>query len=159
VRVEDRQEGDGLDRRREQADAAAEQARTGRIQKPQRRGAEHGGGDARERVDVAGVQREGLLHARPTPVEEGEQEVQQIGERRRVGEVVRVQVVPEHRHRARHEMVGLVGVVNVGQPLPDAPQAQSQTTREHCRQPRPCPPARDLSSCHRSRSSGSCRCA
>src|SRR4029077_5455661 len=63
VRVEDGQEGDGLDRRREQPDRAAEQARTGRIQQPQGRHAEHGGGDARERVEVARVQRERVVNA------------------------------------------------------------------------------------------------
>ena len=55
MRVEDGQERDGLDRRREQADGAVEQARARRVQQPQRAGAEHGGDDACERVHVGRV--------------------------------------------------------------------------------------------------------
>ncbi len=101
MRVEDGQERDRLDRGREQADRAAEQARAGRIQKPQRSHAEHCGGDARKRVTPSRVLREGVHRAARASVGEREQEVQHIGERRRVGEVVRVEAVLfEHRHRA-----------------------------------------------------------
>ena len=52
VRVEDGQEGDRLDRRREQPDGAAEQPRAGQVEQPQRERPEHRGGDARERVEL-----------------------------------------------------------------------------------------------------------
>ncbi len=160
VRIEDGQERDRLDRRRQQADAAAEQARAGRIQQPQRGAAEHGGGDAGERVHLGRVVRERVHRPRRAAVGEREQEVQHVGERGRVFEVVGVEaVVFEHRDRARQEMVGLVGVVGVRQPLAHAPQAQHEAADQDCRQRGPRPPAGDLNSWHRPRSSGSCRCA
>ncbi len=155
VRVEDRQERDRLDRRRQQAHGAAEQARARPVQQPQREHAERARGDARERVHLARVIREGVAHAARAAVGDREQVVQHVGEARRVGEVVRVQVVPEHRHRVRHEVVGLVGVVRIRQPLSHAPQAQPEPAGEDQRERRPRPAARWLSSCHRSRSSGS----
>ena len=154
VRVEHRQERDGLERGGEQAGAARQQARAGRVQQPQRGDAEHRRRDPRQRVHLAGIGVERVQRALAAAVPEREQEVQQIGERGRVGEVVRVQAAFEHLHRARDEVVGLVGVVHVGKPLPDAPQAQRQSPAEHDRQPGPCPRARAFSSPHAPRSRG-----
>ena len=142
MRVEHRQERDPLDGRREQPDAATEQARPGHVQQPQRQRAEQGRRHSRERVHVRRVCRDRLLDAGRPTVGDGEHVVQQVSVGGRVGEVVRVQAVPEHRDRVRHEVIGLIRVVGVGQPLPDAPQSQPESTREHERQPGPRPAAR-----------------
>ena len=47
----------------------------------------------------------------------------------------------EHFDRARHEVVGLVGVVDVRQALADTPQAQPQPAEQHDREARPDPAA------------------
>ena len=136
VRVEDGQEGDRLDGGGEQADATPEQPRAGGIQQPQGTDAEQGGGYARERVDVGGVLLEGAQDPLSPAVPRVEQVVQQIGEGGRVCEVVRVEAaVLEHRDGARDEVVALVGVVDVGQPLLYAPQAQREAAAEHQREP------------------------
>ena len=129
--VEDRQERDRLDRRREQPDArgrtGARRSRTAATARacraPRRR-------RARACRRRSGCSASAWRDAGAAAVGEREQVVQQVGEGRRVGEVVRVEVVlREHRDRPRHEMVGLVGVVDVGQPLANAPQAQAESRR------------------------------
>jgi hypothetical protein len=130
MRVEDGQERDRLDRRREQADGTVEQPRARYVQQPQRRRAEQRGGHAGEGVDPGGVQRERADRPGCAPIPEREQEVQQVRERGRIREVVRVErPLLEHFDRVRHEMLGLVDVVRVGQPLPHTPQAQPQARR------------------------------
>ena len=156
MRVEHRQERDRLERGGEQARAARQQPRAGHVQQPQRHDAEHRGRDPRQRVHLAGIGVERMQGALAAAVPDREQDVQQIGERRRVGEVVRVQTAFEHLHRTRHEVVGLVGVVHVGKPLPDAPQAQRQSNPEHDRQPSPRPRARAFNSSHAPRGRGWC---
>ena len=98
MRVEARQEGDRLDRRRQQPGGPPEQPRAGEIQQPQRERPEHRRGDPRELVHGRRVAVEVADDAVAAAVDEREQEVQQVRERRRVGEVVRVQrAVAEHR--------------------------------------------------------------
>ena len=128
VRVEDGQEGDRLDGGGEQADATSEQPRAGGIQQPQgdrrRAGRRRRARACRRSAGCSSKARR--TPARP-PYHDGEQVVQQIGEGGRVGEVVRVEAgVLEHRDGTRHEVVTLVGVVDVGQPLPHSPQAQRE---------------------------------
>ncbi len=118
VRVEDRQERHRLDRRRQQADRAVEQPRARQVKQPQRQRPQHRSGDTREREHALGVVLVGMDGAARAAVGDGQQSVQHVGERRRVGEVAGVErSVLEHFDCVREEVVGLVAVVRVGQPL------------------------------------------
>ncbi len=126
VPIEDGQERDRLERRREQADATVEEASAEQVEQPHGRRAEQGNVDARDEKDLVRmhVVFAGQDVARPEP--DHEHEVQHIGERGRVDEVVRVEAMCGHLDSLGHEMTGLVDVVDVGQALPDPPQAQAR---------------------------------
>jgi hypothetical protein len=120
------QERDGQQRARDQAGGRPEQPPPGRQQerhrqRPQQRRHDPGG---REHGRAVG------RHRLPHPVAAAEAQledgVQHVREGGRVDEVVRVVGVPEHPDRARHEVGVLVRVVDVGQAVADAPQAQGE---------------------------------
>ncbi len=121
VRVEHGQERDRLQRRRQQRRPTAQQPRTGRIQQPHSCGPEQRRAGARQREHGGRVPREGPRDPRLAAEPHCEKHVQQIRERGRVGEVMRVPAQREDPDRVGHEVRVLVGVVRVGQPLADPP--------------------------------------
>jgi hypothetical protein len=149
--VEDRQEGDRHQRRRDEPGAALEPARAGPVDEADDERADHGDGDARGQeggLRVGGeVAHEAGAAAEREPGREAqpEDDQQQVGQRGRVLVVARVEPVGEHRDRARDEVLGLVGVVGVRQAVVDVPEPQQQRAeqdRGEQRQRRPAPERR-----------------
>ena len=126
VGVVDGQERDRQQRPRHESDAQVEQPPAGPDEKADRRRAEHGAQHARQREHAARVGGEGVAERLAPAPARPEGDVEQVGEARRVDEVLGVQRVAEHPDRARHEVRVLVGVEDVRQTVVDPPQPQGQ---------------------------------
>ncbi len=135
--VEHGQKRHRLERRREQAHPAAEEARAEQVEQPHRAGAEQRDDDARHEENMVWVRGVFAQHAVVAAEPHHEHRVQHVGERGWVYEVVRVQPAGGHRDSLRHEMAGLVDVVDVGQPRLHAPQPQREGPGEHERESAP----------------------
>ena len=133
VAVEDRQEGQTEDRRRQQPDGPVEEPRAGQVGEPYRGRAEHRRDDPRDHEHLGRIGGVGADDGVCAPEPQLEHDVQQVGIRGRVEEVVGVEIVREEGDRPRNEMRRLVNVVAVGQTLPDSPQAQHEGEHEQQR--------------------------
>ena len=145
VAVVDRQERDRQQRAGEQrrcggrrtaarrrSRSARRRARRGRPMRRGRARTRSSGSAAKAPPTVAGIR----------PPAHREERVDDVRERRRVDEVVRVQAVPEHPDRPRHEVAVLVRVVDVRQAGLEPDQAQASATANSAddhRRPRPPP--------------------
>ena len=114
-----------------QRDAAVKQPRAEDVQQADRERAQECNDRARDLVLLGGMQGGGAGDVGIAAVPQGEHDVQQICQRRRIGEIVWIQPQPCHLDRVRDEMGALVEVVDVGQPLPNPPEAQHERHGEH----------------------------
>ena len=128
--VEDRQERDRHQRRGQQRDAALEEALRDQVEEPDREHAEHCGEHARDDPDLGRIDGEGVGQRGPAAEVDLVDDRQQVGVGRRVIEIVGIAVVGEQRDRMRHEVLVLVGVVDVGQAALDPPQTERQGEHE-----------------------------
>ena len=127
--VEDRQEGDRHQRRGEQCDAPLEKTLRDEVEEPDGEHTEQRGEDPREHPDLGRIHGERMRERRTAAEVQLEDDRQHVREGGRVVEIVGIALVAEQRDRVRHEVLVLVGVVDVGQAALDAPEAQQQ--REH----------------------------
>ena len=146
--VEDRQERDRHQRRGDEPDAALVVARARPVGEPADERPDQRDEHARGEERGLGVGGELAHQAAPAPEREPggeaqlEQPVEEIGERRRVLVVARVQPAAEHLDRLGDEVLGLVGVVGVGQAVPDVPEPQRERAeQDRAQQPRRPAPA------------------
>ena len=142
LRIEDGQEGAGHQRRRHEADAPLVEAGPGPVDEAHAERAEQRHGEARGGEHGGGIDPEGVPEAARAEREAGveaqlEDAEQDVGEQRRVLEVLRVERAADHRYRARHEVLLLVGVVDVRQPVLERPDAQHERAQQDPEQRRP----------------------
>ena len=173
MRIEDGQKRDRLDRGREQADAAIEQTRARRVQQPQRSvPSTPRRSHARACTRPAGERRTCAAPPTRPRTRRRRGRCSTIGERRWVGEVVRVQIVSEHRDRASarnglprrrctRRAVPARRPTVAARGRPRAPPPTPPTPSDGTAHARPLAVGRSLilSSWHTPRSSDSCRCA
>jgi hypothetical protein len=150
VGVEDGQEGDRHQQGRQQRDQhVVEEAPRGEEDEGDRAGSDHRGGEAGGEEEIAAGREVDVLQRGAVTEDDPELGDQQIGERRRVHEVMRIERRSvEHPRRAAHVEPLLVGLVAEREPVLDPPEAQSQSEQDQPREDQrpaghPAPAVRD----------------